>query len=94
MLKDSRFAILQNDRTQNPLLNVVEFKIISKVYKNVKIDIQSAIKIFDSKLCLVFIILSNTLDGFPRARRIDILDNLRQTRLPDSKIKCKKSGDL
>ena len=38
-------------------------------------------------------ILRNTLDGFPRARRIDILDNLRQTRLLDSKIKCKKSGD-
>ena len=47
MLKDSRFAILQNDQTRNPLLNVVEFKTISKVYKNVKIDIQSVIKIFD-----------------------------------------------
>ena len=50
MLKDSRFAILQNDQTRNPLPNVVEFKTISKVYKNVKIDIQSAIKIFDWKL--------------------------------------------
>ena len=29
-----------------------------------------------------------TLDGFLRAHRIDILDTLRQTRLPDSKIKC------
>ena len=34
------------------------------------------------------LILKNTLDGFPRAHRIDILDTLRQTRLLDSEIKC------
>ena len=84
MLKDSRFAILQNDQTRNHLL-VVEFKTISKVYKNVKIDIQSAIKILDGNF--VLLILRNTLDGFPRAHRIDILDTLRQTRLLDSEIK-------
>ena len=54
MLKDSRFAILQNDQTRNPLLNVVEFKTISKVYKNVKIDIQSAIKSLDYKKSRLF----------------------------------------
>ena len=46
--RGSRFAILQNDQTRNHLL-VVEFKTISKVYKNVKIDIQSAIKSLDYK---------------------------------------------
>ena len=80
--KGSRFAILQNDQTQNHLL-VVEFKIISKVYKNVKIDIQSAIKSLDYKKVSSFFIIIVEISGALFIVRIHYL--LSQT-------KCEEGG--